>query len=357
MAWWNPIDYATEIGKEGWSRLPGTADYDMRRPSSEYYGEKKSVVNDGRAYTPSEAGKLGIPSGGGANEISAGNTATTTPTNSYSSGSTASYNANDLAYLDSQKSLYDRLLQSADRALTSGITRLDDSTASAKGSAQLQYDRSMRDFGNKRTDTQNAKDSALGRVDTNARTLSDSLRRVLGMASGSGSSAYQLAAPNAVARQASQQRTNVLSNYGQNERDLDTAVDDTKVDFDNIIADITKQRRDKEEELRSGIYQQQQGINQSLSEIASQRAKLVGGNGMSAIRPYQDRYMSLQDQIDSLPSDFRTSVSGRNLNVANPTLKDYLVDRQAINANETTQPSAYSPYAQFLKKEEEKSAY
>lgn len=52
----NPLSYATEIGKEAWSRLPKTAAYDMRNPNNPHYSEKKTVQIPGRAVTPSEAG-------------------------------------------------------------------------------------------------------------------------------------------------------------------------------------------------------------------------------------------------------------------------------------------------------------
>jgi hypothetical protein len=179
---------------------------------------------------------------------------------------------------------------------------------------------------------------------------------MLGMASGSGSSAYQLAAPNAVARQASQQRSNVMTNYGQNERDLNTAVDDTNVDFESLLNEILQQRRDREEELRAGVTTQQQGIYQGMGDIAAERARLRGGDPMSASRPYETRYTQLQDSLDALPGKYRNAVSARDLNVKTPSLRDYMVDRQAINANRQGGQSQYSPYLNFLKKDEERVA-
>lgn len=266
---------------------------------------------------------------------------------------TAAKRSQDLAYLDSQQSIYERMMQSLGSTLNSGISNLDNSKTQAENSARDQQGRALRDFEVKRGDSANAKQDAIGKVDTNARTLSDSLRRVLGMASGSGSSAYQFAAPQAVARQASQQRGNVLSNFGKNERDLDTAVNDTNVDFQSVLENIAQQRREKEESLRAGILQQEQGLQGSLSDIASERAGLLGGNALSATAPYRDRYMGIQNELDALPSRFANAITPRELKVSTPKLSDYLVDRQALNASNQTGEKQYSPYKAFIQKDEE----
>lgn len=268
-------------------------------------------------------------------------------------GSAPKYSQQDLDYLSGQQSLYERMLQSLGSTLNSGLSNLDQSKISAENQAKTKQERAMRDFGVQREDSTREKQNAIGKVDNNARTLSDSLRRVLGMASGSGSSAYQFAAPQAVARQASQQRSNVLGSFGQNERNLDTAISDTNVDFQSVLDNIAQQRREKEESLRAGVLQQEQGLQSSLSDIASERAGLMGGNALSATAPYRDRFMGIQNELDALPSRFANSISARELNVATPKLSDYLVDKQAINATNQTGQSQYSPYKAFLQKKDE----
>lgn len=268
-----------------------------------------------------------------------------------STGGTSS-NQQDLDYLNNQSSLYDRLLQSLKSTESSGLQKLDQSKIEAENKAKLQQERALRDFSVKREDTTRAKQNALGQVDTNARTLSDSMRRIIGMAAGSGASA-NLAANSAVARQASQQRNNVMSGYAANDRDLSTAENDTNVDFESLLQDIANQRKQKEEEFRAGLAQQEQGIVQSQGEIAAERARLQGGNTLSAMKPYQDRYFGLQTNIDQLPAQFATNVSARDLNVKTPQLRDYLVDRQAVNATRQSGQQQYSPYSAFLQRKEE----
>jgi hypothetical protein len=269
------------------------------------------------------------------------------------SSTAPSYSQQDMDYLNNQQSLYERLLQSLGTGLNSGITKLDQSKIDAENKAGLSNERAQRDFGIQREYNQRDKGSAIEGVNSNARNLSDSFRRILGMASGANSSAYKFAAPNAVARQASQGRNKVMDSFGRNELGLDKAVEDTNVDFQSLLGEIAKQRREKEEALRSGVATQEQGVQNSLAEIAAERARLQGGNALSAMRPYQDRFNSLQDTIDQLPSRFASNITPRELSVAQPKLSDYLVDRQAINASEASGQSQYSPYSAFLKSKDD----
>jgi len=262
-----------------------------------------------------------------------------------------SYDQGDLQFLNDQESQLMRMLQSAQSGLGSGLTNLEDSYNKEASGANQQRSRALEDFAVKREDTTRAKQSALGKVDTNARTLSDSLRRILGMASGSGSSAYQLAAPNAVARQASQQRGGVMEDYGVNFRNLDTAENRAKVDFEDLLADLAAQRKQRESDLRAGVLEREQDINSSLANVAGERARLMGGDYGSvriAQQPYTTAINDRQSQLDSLFERFRTPYSVKPVNVQTPNLRDYTVDRAAINANRQSGASQYSPYAQFL---------
>lgn len=278
---------------------------------------------------------------------------TNTPSNTTNkTSSTTSGSQQDVDYLNSQESLYNRLLQSINSAKTTGIDKLIQSEKAAKDKATLENERRVQDFNTQRTDSDLAKQRALGTVDTNARTLSDSMRRIIGMAAGSGASA-NLAANSAIARQASQNRGNVMTSYGQNERDLDTTISRNETDFDAILQDIANQRKDKEKEFNAGITTGEQGIQQSLGEIAGERERLRNGNVLSAMKPYQDRYFALQDTLDSLDKNYAPTFTPRAGTVQAPQLRDYLVDRQAVNATRQSGQQQYSPYSAFLQRKEE----
>lgn len=270
----------------------------------------------------------------------------------------ASYNPADLAYLDTQSNNLKRMLQSADTGLNNGLTGLNDSFNNETNKANTQRTRALEDYSTQETDSANAKDQSLGQVDTNARTLNDSLRRILGMASGSGSSAYQLAAPNAVAREASGQRNNVLSNFGANSRDLTTAEDRATIDFQSLLDDLSSQRKSKEEGLRAGVLQNKNQINNQLADVAAQKSSLMGGGYSSAVAaqaPYTNAINANQSALDNLFAQFRTPYTVNPVNPKPVDLRDYTVDRQAINANNQSggDQTTNSPYSYFLKRQQD----
>lgn len=294
--------------------------------------------NDGSGYSQQMLGATYGVGGGGA-------------------GGGASYNPADLAYLDDQQGRLQRQQASIDAAERNGITQLQDSYNKEVSGANTRRSQALEDFATKRSDTERAKDSAIGRVDSNARTLADSLRRRIGMASGSGSSAYQITAPGAVARDASMNRTGVLENFGTNLRDLTTSENRAKTAFEELLADLDAQRRTRESEFKAGILDRRNQVDSSLAEIARQRA-LVRGGGYDQVRtamsPYASAIDARQSQIDTLFDKYRTPYNVKQIDVRTPDLKDYTVDRAAINANtEAGTQDPYSPYRKPFQEDEE----
>lgn len=262
----------------------------------------------------------------------------------------------DRAYLDDQEARLRRQHGSIDTTERSGLTQLGDSYNKEVSGANAKQGRFLSDVGLQREDTTRGKDAAIGKVNTNARTLADSVRRRIGMASGSGSSAYQQAAPRAVSRLASGERTNVLENFGTNFRNLDIRENRGKEDFASMLEDIAAQRKSRESDFRSGLLDRRNQVDNSLSEVARQRA-LLGGGGYqqvkSAMAPFASSIDSRQSEIDSLFDRFRTPYAQKPVDVSMPNLRDYTVDRAAINANNSRGQDPNSPYGQFLRKDDE----
>lgn len=217
--------------------------------------------------------------------------------------------------------------------------------------------RALENFGIQREDTIRGKDRAIDRVDTNARVLSDSLRRRLGMASGSDSSAYQITAPGAVARDASANRTGVVESFGQNFRDLGVAEDRAKTDFEQLLEELAAQRRTAESGLRGGILETQNQIETQLADAARQRALAQGGGytqARAASRPFETNISQRESAIDNLFNQFRNPYQMREVKVNTPQLRDYTVDRAAINSNQQTgAQDPYAPYRPAQAEEEE----
>ena len=261
-------------------------------------------------------------------------------------GGGVGYSAEDVQLLDAQRSLYERLLQSIDAAESNGLTSLQDSENQARNNANMQRSRALEDFSMKRTDSERGKETALSTVGDNSRMLRDSLMRRLGLGSGGGS-AFQMG-DQAVAREASKGRQGVLNCYGENDRNLALSERRADEDYNSLLEEIMADRRSKEQSLKTGVLGQRQGIQESLAQIAADKARAMGGSQIQAAAPYQQNYLTYQNQIDQLPQQYRTQVDARALNVQTPTLRDYVVDRAAINQQKQSGQQQYSPYSAFL---------
>lgn len=269
---------------------------------------------------------------------------------------TSGYSAGDLAYIDDQIARLTAQKARIGSTLNSGLEQLGYNYNQNVSSANQARGRSLEDLNAQEAYTTRAKDTALDRVDTNARTLRDSLQRRLGMASGSDSSAYQLAAPNAIARDASKNRTGVVENFGENFMALDKTKKRANEDYDSQMLDLGAQKRTAESDYRAGIMGKQNEIDTSLSEAARQKALLLGGGYnqvRTAMQPYASNIDTRNTEINSLFEKYKNPYQLKPVSVDTPTLRDYLVDRTAINANQTQGQSSYSPYAQFLKRQTE----
>lgn len=272
-------------------------------------------------------------------------------------GSSApAYNPGDMAYLNDQDAKLASQLNRTNTTLNQGISRIGQTYNKEVDSANTKQSRFLQDLGTTRTDTMRGKDSAIGKVDTNARTLANSLRLRLGMAGGGDSSAYNLAAPNAVAREATQDRTNVLESFGKNFRDLDVREKRGIDDFASLLRDLAEQKRTREQDFRAGVTDQQNEITRNRAEIARQKALLQGGGYdqvKAAMSPFEAEISQRESAIDKLLGNI-TPYKVRAIDTKMPNLRDYMVDRAAINANRATgAQDQYAPYRQNLVDEEE----
>lgn len=292
----------------------------------------------------------------------AGNTSTGQTSGYYSGGGSvgggsSADKAATLAYLSSQQGNLERQMGRTGTTLEQGLTRLTNDYTGKLNAANTNKARALEDLMIQRSDTDAAKDKSIDKVNTNARVLADSLRRKIGLASGSGSSAYQITAPGAVARDASNERTDVLGTFAQNYRSLDQADKRTKDDYEALFSDLERQRGESELALRQGVENTRNDISQRLADIAAQRVAANGGGltqQMAAARGYEGDIAARESAIDNLFSQYVKPLAVRQIEAQRPELAQYLVDRAAINANNaagTTDP--YAPYSNNLKKNQD----
>jgi hypothetical protein len=273
------------------------------------------------------------------------------------SGSTGGLSAADLAAYDEQEGLLRGLLSRSGITLQQGLQQLGDEYDKSYGRGQTDQNFSNEKFTNQFTDASKGQESALGRVESNAYSLANSVLQRIARAGGSGSSAYRMAAPRAITNSASEDRQNVQETYGKNFRNIDLAKRETDEDFNRFFGDLSSKRQTGERDLRSGILQQEQGIQGQLADIARNRTAAQGGS-YDAIRaagsPFQTEYNNRTTALDNLFNQFRTPYSSvQQATVKNPTLSDYQVDRTRIGASTPQQTQAENPYLKFLQQDED----
>ena len=238
-----------------------------------------------------------------------------------------------------------------------GYQNIDNSYNSSRNKATGQQERALRDFNTQQDDTERGKDQAIGKVDTNARTLADSVRRMLGLASGSGSSAYQITAPDAVTRKASLERGDVQEDFGQNFRNIDTARKDTESDYESLLNELASQRASARQSFETGVGEQANSVRGQLHDIVTQRAAYQGGNAArvaAAGAPLRADINSSNAALDGLFAKYQTPVNARDLNVKDVSLRDYVVDRANIGGGGTQQNQGATAYADpFQQKKED----
>lgn len=261
----------------------------------------------------------------------------------------------DRAYLDTQEGQLRQLLKSAQKTKTQGLTQIDDDYNREKGRAGQQKDSAIAGYATNREDTTRDKMGAINTINSNARTLSDSVRRILSMASGRNTTAYKEAAPNAIARDTTEKRTDINDAYGRNFRDIDSAEQGTISKFDEYLEDLGLQRKEKRRGLEEGVLEQEQGIYNNLSEVARQRALLDGGGYdrvRNAMAPISAEISSRQARMDSLFDKFRSPYKTQSITAEAPELADYTTDKTLLNAEQNAGGAAgdSSPFYNFLRK-------
>ena len=280
----------------------------------------------------------------------------------YGSGSGGvSYSPEDLAYLDSQKALLDRQYGRTGTALRQALEQLTNAFNQEQSKANTARGRALEDFNDKREISESGRAREIGKVDTNARMLADSLRQRIGLASGKGSSAYQVTAPRAVQRQASEQRGDVLEDYSANFLNLDKDETRAKEDFASLLEDLAAQRRSREGGVRGDIEEQRNAIRENQARVAGERQKLLGGgydSVRSAMAPYESQIRGGESLIDSIFDKYTKKFNVKPVQVRDTQLRDYATDKAAVRDNAATGgDNPYAPYKTYLDDEEQDPLY
>lgn len=257
-----------------------------------------------------------------------------------SGGSGSSLSVDDISFLNDQANQLRSLLGRTDTSLSQALTRNNDEYNRNVGDTTQSKDKQVQDQTTQKLNAYNT-------INQNAGNGYRSLAQIIGRASGTGSSAFQELLPDVVGKDTSSKRQNATSTYGQNISNIETS-------FASALADLLRQKKDNEENIRSQVESQRQGINNQLAQNAGAVAQAKGG-GYAAVKaaqtPYQQAIENSRNAVESFFNDFRTPYTAPELN---PNLSQYTTDRSVINAqNGGSVSDPTNPYAALLKKRQE----
>jgi hypothetical protein len=270
--------------------------------------------------------------------------------------------APQIGSIDAQTGLLRSTLEGADTQLNQGLSNLQNQYQFQKTSATTNHNNAVTDFNNTEQNDNLNHGQAIDQVGTKARTLANSVRQMIGNASGSGSSAYQIAAPGAVQRQADLQSQDINNNFGQNMHALATSrqLEDQAYEGDTgILAQLQDKLVQGQNGLRTGIEGQKQQINGQLADLAAQRAAYLGGNAQAAAAPYQANIAQEQQAIKDIAANYQSPFANvQPVAVAAPTLRDYITGgttNVATNpgGTQTTNTPTFNPLASWLNKDQQ----
>lgn len=257
-------------------------------------------------------------------------------------GSNARATADTLSFLNDQANQLRALLGRADTALSQGLQRNNDEFDRNVGEATSDRDR-------KNIEQNQGKLSAYERINRNAGTGYRSLAQIIGRAAGTGSSAFRELLPDVIGKDTSSKRQQTTETFGQNLSKIEAG-------FQGVLADLRRQQREKEEQIRAGIEERKQGVLGQLSENAGRQAEARGG-GYAAVRaaqaPLQQQIEGSRNAVEALFGQFRTPYSRQELN---PQLAEFTTDRSQINARNQGATDPSNPYAELLRKRQQEEA-
>jgi len=237
-----------------------------------------------------------------------------------SAGGAASFDPAAIAYYNDQEAQARQAIDRLNAQRGIGQGNIAGAYQSALDNLLGSNSQAERDAGLTKQRTIDDNVAARSNVDQTVSRQAQGLRRLLG----NSSSAAQFAAPLAVARQGNQQQGAIQTSFGRNLQNIDIADEDRKKAFGSAQEDLGRQRTVQENQLNAGLLQTEAGLNETLSNIALQRAQAQGQNYAQArgsIAPFNDRVSSLLSQIDQLGAN--PAIAAKNVAFTAPTLDQY----------------------------------
>ena len=182
--------------------------------------------------------------------------------------------------------------------LESGYSSIDAQRNNALNQLLLGKNRANETYDTNKLETGQDYVGSKNTIGSQAGSLLSGLWRLLGSRGAGGGSAYRNLAPGAVARQATLQRGDVSTQFGKNNRLLDTNWNTFLQDYANSRLDVKDQRAQAREKLQSFITTNKSELLQQLADLTSKRDQNVASG-----QPYIDQANTLLDKVANYKTD------------------------------------------------------
>lgn len=183
-------------------------------------------------------------------------------------------------------------------------------------------------------------------IGSQAGSTLNGLLRLLGSRGAGGGSAYNTAAPQAVARGATLQRADVGNTFAGNNQSLDQGWGNYLNDYNNQVSSAGAQKDQQQQGLQQSIDSNKASLLQSLAQLQAQKNIAAGGTGVGAAQPYLDQANSLLDHLSNYsvaPIKYNTQAYQA------PSLASYTTAPQAApNVQGQGGGDYFSPYLSSL---------
>jgi len=232
-----------------------------------------------------------------------------------------------------------------DTQRNSGLSGIDSSYQNALSQLLLGRNRGQQSYDTNVQDTRTGYVKAKNTIGAQAGQALNGLQRLLGSRGAGGGSAYNIAAPQAVARGATLQRADVGGDFSKNMQALDTNWNNFLQDYGNQVSGAGSQRDQAKQGLEGSIATNRGTLLQQLAQLQAQRAQAAGGNPAQAAQPYVDQANQALDQAANYtvaPINYQTQAYQA------PSLASYNPTPQPTASFSKQNSDYFSPYLASL---------
>jgi hypothetical protein len=263
------------------------------------------------------------------------------------------------AYLTDQDKALADLLGRLGMSETAGIDKIGTQYGNEKLRAEQDKERTMSGYGEQEVTQGMNKEKSFNQANRGANNAFRSLAQILGRASGTGSSAFRELLPDVLGKGLNENRSQAIDAFAGNMQGIKKAKDQYGLDFSDLLNDLLTQKTQQENEFRSGVEGQRQGINSQRSTIAGQLLQNENPNvDYAAIKAAQTPFQTLIDQSSDKIAGYDAyapKLAARQVVAGTPNVNEFKTDRLAVNAgNQGMNPENY--YSTLLRKRLQENA-